>query len=397
MAPNAHNVDIAVSDPQPTTQAKIQRRGRTALLAKVLPLDNPPFTIGDLKRAIPPHCFQPTLSESFYHLGKDLAEAALYMGIMWYLDTPLYEVSPLLWGLAWLAYTWFQGVMFTALWVIAHECGHGAFSTSSVVNDTVGYIVHTMLSVPYFSWQHTHANHHHYTNNLQKDEVFVPRKRSQVELTSAYKTVTNPAWVLLQLVFMLLLGWPLYLLINTSGHATDSFSSHFLPTSPIFTRKEQLKVVASAVGLLAWWYCLTLIGAELGSALTLRLYLLPLIVNNGFLVAITYMQHTSVDVPHYDNEDWNWLRGALCTVDRTMGSWLDEKIHLIHVTHVLHHSFSRIPFYHSREASDAIVKVIGKYYHKDDSNFLWSMWRAANDCVFLEEGNGILFWLTETH
>jgi len=395
MAPNAHNADVPMADTE--SRESVPLSNRKALMSKVLPRENPPFTVADLRRVVPDHCFEPTLRESFYHLAKDLAELALYMGIMIYLDTPLYQFSPIVWGLGWLAYTLMQGVTFTAVWVIAHECGHGAFSKSWLINDTVGYIFHTALSVPYFSWQHTHSNHHHYTNNLQKDEVFVPRQRSQVELTSAYKTVKNPVSVFIQLVFMLLVGWPLYLLINTSGHVTDSFSSHFLPTSPIFTKKEQLKVVASAVGLLGWWYCLSLFGAALGSGLVLRLYLLPLIVNNCFLVAITYMQHTHVDVPHYEDHEWNWLRGALCTVDRTMGAYLDEKLHLIHVTHVLHHTFSRIPFYRSREASAPIVKVIGKYYHKDDTNFLLSMWRAANDCIFLEEGKGILFWLTETH
>lgn len=38
------------------------------------------------------------------------------------------------------------------VWVIAHECGHQAFSSSQLVNDTVGFILHTCLLVPYFSW-----------------------------------------------------------------------------------------------------------------------------------------------------------------------------------------------------------------------------------------------------
>jgi len=395
MPPNVTPVELPLETQASTTAGQV--KGRNKLLQSVLPRDNPPFTVGDLKRAIPAHCFQPTLTESFSHLGKDLVEIAVYVAIMSYLDQPLWNISPVVWGLAWLGYMWMQGVVMTGVWVIAHECGHGAFSTSSVVNDTVGFIFHTLLSVPYFSWQHTHANHHHYTNNLQKDEVFVPRKRSQVELTSAYKTVQNPVFVFAQLVIMLLFGWPLYLLINTSGHPIDGFASHFLPTSPIFSKKEHLKVVASAVSLLGWWYGLYVLGSLFGSALVIRLYVLPLIVTNAFLVAITFMQHTDKNIPHYDNDEWNWLRGALCTVDRTMGSYLDEKLHLIHVTHVLHHIFPKIPFYHSREASKAIVKVIGKYHSKDDSNYLVSMWKAANDCVFLEEGDGILFWLTESH
>jgi omega-6 fatty acid desaturase (delta-12 desaturase) len=63
----------------------------------------------------------------------------------------------------------------TGLWVIAHECGHGGFSDSTLVNDIVGWVVHSGLLVPYFSWKISHGRHHAATNNLLRDEVFVPR------------------------------------------------------------------------------------------------------------------------------------------------------------------------------------------------------------------------------
>jgi omega-6 fatty acid desaturase (delta-12 desaturase) len=43
-------------------------------------------------------------------------------------------------------------VCVAGVWVIAHECGHQAFSSSQLVNDTVGFILHSCLLVPYFSW-----------------------------------------------------------------------------------------------------------------------------------------------------------------------------------------------------------------------------------------------------
>jgi len=61
------------------------------------------------------------------------------------------------------------------LWVVAHECGHGAFSDYEIVNDTVGWVAHSFLLVPYFSWKITHAKHHSKTANIDSDAVFVPR------------------------------------------------------------------------------------------------------------------------------------------------------------------------------------------------------------------------------
>lgn len=45
-----------------------------------------------------------------------------------------------------------QGAVCTGVWVIAHECGHQAFSRWQVVNDTVGLVLHSCLLVPFYSW-----------------------------------------------------------------------------------------------------------------------------------------------------------------------------------------------------------------------------------------------------
>lgn len=45
-----------------------------------------------------------------------------------------------------------QGAVCTGIWVIAHECGHGAFSDYTWLNDLVGLVAHSCLLVPYYSW-----------------------------------------------------------------------------------------------------------------------------------------------------------------------------------------------------------------------------------------------------
>jgi fatty acid desaturase len=67
-----------------------------------------------------------------------------------YIDT-LAVAAPVTWAL-WMAYWFFQGAVCTGLWVIAHECGHQAFSKYQAVNDAVGLVVHSCLLVPYYSW-----------------------------------------------------------------------------------------------------------------------------------------------------------------------------------------------------------------------------------------------------
>lgn len=49
------------------------------------------------------------------------------------------------------------------------------------------------------------------------------------------------------------------------------------------------------------------------------MYGAPLLVVNSFLVLITFLQHTHPALPHYADKEWDWLRGALATVDRDYG------------------------------------------------------------------------------
>merc|ERR1719484_426682 len=74
----------------------------------------------------------------------------------------------------WLAYGAVTGTVFTGMWVVAHECGHSAFSDNKRLETAVGYLLHTVLLVPYFSWQHSHAVHHGHTNHITKGETHVP-------------------------------------------------------------------------------------------------------------------------------------------------------------------------------------------------------------------------------
>lgn len=77
---------------------------------------------------------------------------------------------------------------------------------------------------------------------------------------------------------------------------------------------------------------------------------------------ITFMQHTHPDVPHFDDKEWTWLRGALSTIDRSLGPLADFKTHYICPSHVAHHIFSDMPYYGAMEATPYIKAHLGKYY-----------------------------------
>lgn len=47
----------------------------------------------------------------------------------------------------WIAYAVACGTAATGAWVVAHECGHGAFSDNRTLQDAVGFVLHVRTSL----------------------------------------------------------------------------------------------------------------------------------------------------------------------------------------------------------------------------------------------------------
>ena len=386
----------------------------------------PDYTIKDIRDAIPSHCYNRSAIRSLSYVFRDLAVLASVFYVFHNYVTPetvpSYPARVALWTL----YTVVQGLFGTGIWVLAHECGHQAFSTSKVLNDTVGWILHSALLVPYFSWKISHGKHHKATGNLARDMVFVPKTR-EVYASRIKKTIYDlnevmeetPLATATHSILQQLFGWPLYLLTNVTGHDNHERQpegrgkgkrngyftgvNHFNPNSPLFEAKDAKLIILSDIGLAITASILYLIGSQFGWMNLLVWYGIPYLWVNHWLVAITYLQHTDPTLPHYQPESWTFARGAAATIDREFGFIGRHILHGIIETHVLHHYVSTIPFYHADEASEAIKKVMGSHYrseaHTGPLGFLKALWTSARVCHWVEptegtkgENAGVLFF-----
>lgn len=363
-------------------QAAQELRNQKDDAIRRVPTEKPPFTVGQLKKAIPPRCFERSIIKSFSYVVHDLVIASIFLCFALYLIPTL--PSPFSF-VAWPVYWVCQGCVLTGVWVIAHECGHHAFSDSSLLDDIVGLVLHSALLVPYFSWKYSHRRHHSNTGSLDRDEVFVPKPKSAMPGYSKY--LNNPFGRFMTLFVSLTIGWPLYLAFNVSGRPYPRFACHFDPNSPIYSDRERAQIFISDVGVLAVFYALYRLTVAYSLGWVISVYGVPLLIVNGWLVLITYLQHTHPALPHYDSSEWDWLRGALATVDRDYGI-LNKVFHNITDTHIAHHLFSTMPHYHAMEATKAIKPILGEYYHFDGTPVYKAMWREAKECVFVEAEKG---------
>merc|ERR1712153_287914 len=96
-----------------------------------------------------------------------------------------------------------------------------------------------------------------------------------------------------------------------------------------------------------------------------KVYFIPYLVVNMWLVMITDLQHTDPRLPHFRGSTYSWMKGALCTMDRDYGV-MNILHHHIGDTHVAHHLFSYMPHYHAEEATECLKKKLGDFYLVDD-------------------------------
>uniref|UniRef100_A0ACD5VAC4 Uncharacterized protein n=1 Tax=Avena sativa TaxID=4498 RepID=A0ACD5VAC4_AVESA len=354
------------------------------------PTDKPPFTLAQIRKAIPPHCFQRSLIKSSYYLIHDL----VIVGALLYVAMAVIPALPA--GLprlaAWTLYGIAQGCAATGVWVVAHECGHHAFSDYQLLDDVLGMVLHTSLLVPYFSWKFSHRRHHANHASMENDEVFVPEQRAVLAWYAP--CVRNPVGRLLFIAAHLTIGWPLYLMFNANGRAYPRWANHFNPYGPIFSGRERILVFVTDVGLLTVLFGLFKLASAFGFWWVVLVYGVPVLVVQAWVVLVTYLHHTHHALPHYDSSEWDWLRGALATVDRDYGV-INYVLHNVTDTHVLHHIFPSMPHYHAMEATKAIRPVLGHYYKRDATPIATALWREAKECIFvepMEDRKGVLWY-----
>jgi len=370
--------------------------------------DIPSFA--EVKSVIPQECFKPDDLVSFGYLSVSAAATALCTAFGLQLVN-LIGTTSLLTLPVWIAYALVTGTVAMGLWVLAHECGHYAFSKDKQVNKIVGFILHSALLVPFYSWQHSHKVHHRYTNDMDRGETHVPERESVGEnaafdsaqarnflIEKFGKETGLNIWGGVQGFFHLIVGWPAYLLLGATGGPARGMTNHFYPESlfdskdrnngveELFPGKWKERVYQSDIGIAFAAGALLTWGFSNGFDQVMALYGGPLLVVNAWLVLYTWLQHTDVDVPHFEPNDHSFMRGAIHTIDRPydkLDPWgiIDFLHHKIGSTHVAHHIDSTIPHYKAAKATEAIKEKYPQLYLYDPTPIPEALWRVCRGCA----------------
>jgi len=251
-----------------------------------------------------------------------------------------------LWGLAWasisfspwlaLAISVVNAGFLLRLFLIQHDCGHGAFFANRQVSDWVGRILGVFTLTPYEVWRRAHSIHHSTAGNLDKRGV-----GDITTLTVAEYQALSP------------LGKLQY---RAYRHPLVMFG---LGPTYIFVLQNRLPVGFMRAGRKYW---LSAMGTNLsiaallagvvyfgGWAPVLLVFLPTAIIAATIGIWLFYVQHQFEDTVWDRDGDWQLHDAALhgSTHYDLPGvlRWFSANIGIHHV----HHLYSRIPYYRLTE------------------------------------------------
>ncbi|KAJ9172502.1 hypothetical protein P3X46_015732 [Hevea brasiliensis] len=346
------------------------------------PSNPPPFKISEIRAAIPKHCWVKNPWRSLSYVFRDLVVIFALAAAAFYFN------SWAVWPLYWAA----EGTMFWAIFVLGHDCGHGSFSDSPLLNNVSGHLLHSSILVPYHGWRISHRTHHQNHGNVEKDESWVPLPEN------IYRNLDFSTRIMRYTVPLPMFAYPIYLWTRSPGKE----GSHFNPYSDLFAPHERGAVLTSTICWTAMVLLLLYSCSVFGSVLVLKLYGVPYMIFIMWLDFVTYLHHHGYEqkLPWYRSKEWSYLRGGLTTVDRDYG-WFNNIHHDIG-THVIHHLFPQIPHYHLVEATKAAKPVLGKYYRepKKSGPFPFHLFRnlvaSIREDHYVSDIGDIVYYQTDT-
>lgn len=228
------------------------------------------------------------------------------------------------------------GLFLLRLFLIQHDCGHGAFFGRRSSNDWTGRLIGVLTFTPYDYWRRSHAQHHASTGNLDGrgfgdiDTLTVEEYRSLSRLGRfRYRLYRNP-------IVLFGLG-PAYLFLLRHRLPVGMMTQGWSPWASALGTNLGILAVSAA---LVW---------AVGFTTFLMVQLPITLVAASVGVWLFYVQHQFENTRWERQPDWSFhdtaLEGSSHYLLPRPLRWITANIGVHHV----HHLASRIPYYRLTE------------------------------------------------
>jgi acyl-lipid omega-6 desaturase (Delta-12 desaturase) len=217
------------------------------------------------------------------------------------------------------------------LFMIQHDCGHGAFFRRRLANDWTGRALSVLTFTPYDTWRRSHAVHHASSGNLDRRGI------GDITTLTVVEYLARPKWRRLAYRLyrhpLVLFGLgPAYLFLVQHRFPAGKLTNWRSWLSPMATNAA----IALVMGTIIW-----MIGVR--PILLVQMPIILLAASIG--VWLFYVQHQFEETVWAKNSSWSVhdeaLHGSSHYDLPLVLRWFTANIGVHHV----HHLCSRIPFY----------------------------------------------------
>lgn len=284
-------------------------------------------------------------STKFQHIAK-FQKSDLFISIRQLLITliPYFTIWYLMWLLLPISYllTLLLSVLgagfMVRIFIIFHDCTHGAFFKSQSANNWLGRVLGVLLFTPYRAWQHEHAEHHATASDLDHRGVgdiwtmtVNEYKQASKWTRFVYRLFRNPI-----VLFGVGPTW-LFLVRNRLYNST-------------MYRREKVSTILTNIAIL-WWVLLLSVVLGFKNYLLIQLPILAIASSLG--VWLFYVQHQFEGVYWDRAETWDYTKSALDGSSfYKLPRWLQWFTGSIGFHHV-HHLSPKIPNYYLEQCHEA--------------------------------------------
>jgi len=240
------------------------------------------------------------------------------------------------------------------LFLIQHDCGHGAFFSGHALNDWVGRALGVLTFTPYDYWKRNHAVHHATSSNLDRRGI------GDIETLTVEEYRAR--------------SWAGRISYRLNRNAIVMFA---IGAPYVFLLKQRLPFYQMRAG---WrpWVSTMATNAGIAGGVALMIWLVgagPFLLVHGPIMLLAaamgvwlfYVQHQFEDVVWMRNDSWALQDAALAGSSYYdlpgVLRWFTANIGIHHV----HHLNSRIPFYRLQQVlrDHPELKQVGRLTLKD--------------------------------
>jgi omega-6 fatty acid desaturase (delta-12 desaturase) len=248
------------------------------------------------------------------------------------------------------------------LFIIQHDCGHGAFLKSARASNAIGFVIGVLTLTPYEYWRKVHAIHHATSGNLERrgfGDIDTLTVREYLALSwrrrLKYRLYRNP-------LVLFVVGPPFQFIVK----------HRFPAIVPPAWKRERRSILRTDLALGA---LVVAMGLAVGFKTFLMVQLPVTLLASSLGVWLFYVQHQFRDTYWEHEPAWDYvdagIRGSSYYALPRVLQWLTGNIGLHHI----HHLSSRIPNYKLQQVFDEnpALQRVGRL----------TLWRSLQ-CIFLK-------------